>query len=214
MWHLDVLGDQALLLRTSQVAAPDANAQVHRLAARLRDAAVPGVRDIVPGLRDVVVHVDPLRCDIRRIEAVMAQVVAEPICLADEEGELIEIPVTYGGTSGPDLEAVARVCDLSPVEVCRRHAATTYRVCFVGFQPGFPYLGWLPSSIQLPRRDTPRPRVPAGSVAIAGPYTGIYPSTSPGGWHLIGHTDLRMFDPSGAPPALLAPGMRVRFVAR
>jgi KipI family sensor histidine kinase inhibitor len=126
----------------------------------------------------------------------------------------VEVPVVYGGEVGPDLEDVALACGLAPEEVCRRHAAVDYVVCFVGFVPGFPYLGPLDSRLHLPRRATPRPKVPPGSVAIAGAYSGIYPWASPGGWHIIGRTDMSLFDLGATPPARLAPGTRVRFVRR
>ncbi len=122
--------------------------------------------------------------------------------------------MTYGGTVGCDLEDVAAACGLSVPDVCRRHAAADYTVCFVGFLPGFPYLGPLDPLLRLPRRRAPRTHVPPGAVAVAGEYTGVYPWASPGGWHLIGHTDVSLFDLDADPPALLAPGMRVRFVDR
>lgn len=123
----------------------------------------------------------------------------------------IEIEVSYGGEYGPDLAEVAKRLQLPENEVIRLHTATLYTVFMIGFLPGFPYLGPLPEPLRLPRRDTPRLRVPAGSVAIAGSQTGIYPQASPGGWHLIGRTDVRLFDPGARPPAYLQPGMRVRF---
>lgn len=120
----------------------------------------------------------------------------------------IEIPVRYGG---PDLSEVAERLQLAESEVVRLHTQTVYTVFMIGFLPGFPYLGLLPKMLEVPRRDTPRLRVPAGSVAIAGQQTGIYPQVSPGGWHLIGRTDFPLFDPTQNPPALLKPGARVRF---
>ena len=191
----------------------EANACVHRLAERLRVAKVAGVRDIVPGMRELVVHVDPLHTDIGQIEAAL-DASADPVGPVASSAALTEIPVTYGGSAGPDLEDVAAACGLTPDEVCRRHAAVEYVVCFVGFLPGFPYLGLLDPSLRLPRRHAPRARVAPGSVAIAGEYTGVYPWASPGGWHLIGHTDLPLFELGATPPARLAPGGRVRFVAR
>ena len=125
---------------------------------------------------------------------------------------LVEIPVRYGGTHGPDLSELAERLQRSESEVIGLHTETEYTVQMVGFLPGFPYLGPLPEALHLPRRDTPRLRVPPGSVAIAGGQTGIYPQASPGGWHLIGHTDFRLFDPHERPPARLQPGQRVRFV--
>lgn len=213
-WDLTYLGDAAVSVRPREVEALDANAQVHRLAARVRRARLDGVRDVVPGMRELVVHIEPLRCDI--------DVVAGALCgdqddvrqaVDSSSTRLVEIPVIYGGEEGPDLEAVAAVCGLTADEVCRRHAAREYVVCFVGFLPGFPYLGPLDPSLRVTRRATPRPRVPPGAVAIAGEYTGVYPWPSPGGWHLIGRTDVSLFDVSATPPARVLPGDRVRFVA-
>jgi KipI family sensor histidine kinase inhibitor len=214
-WRLEFLGDAALSVHVVAEAPLEANAGVHRLASRLRAAEVPGVKDVVPGMRSLVVHVDPLRCDIGRITAALDAGGEGPVAPASpRRPELVEIPVTYGGAAGPDLEHVATACGLAPDEVCRRHAASEYVVCFVGFLPGFPYLGLLDPALRLPRRRTPRPVVAPGSVAIAGEYTGVYPWASPGGWHLIGHTDERLFDVEATPPARLAPGTRVRFVER
>ena len=109
-------------------------------------------------------------------------------------GPVVDVPVVYGGELGPDLNDVALACGLDPEDVCQRHAAVEYVVCFVGFLPGFPYLGPLDTRLRLPRRATPRPKVPPGSVAIAGEYSGIYPWASPGGWHIIGRTDMSLFD--------------------
>ncbi|MGI4815359.1 MAG: 5-oxoprolinase subunit PxpB [Janthinobacterium lividum] len=128
-------------------------------------------------------------------------------------GRSVEIEVVYGGAAGPDLEAVARGAQLSPEEVIQRHTAAEYLVFFVGFLPGFAYLGGLDSRLATARRDTPRLQVPAGSVGIGGTQTGIYPQASPGGWHLIGRTARTLFDPTAKTPALLAPGDRVRLVA-
>jgi KipI family sensor histidine kinase inhibitor len=126
----------------------------------------------------------------------------------------IEIPVRYGGDDGPDLEGVAGRLGLASDAVVALHAGTTYRVFMLGFAPGFAYLGTLPAELSLPRRTEPRPSVPAGSVAIAARQTGVYPVATPGGWHLIGRTEVTLWDPSAEPPARLAPGDRVRFVAR
>ena len=118
----------------------------------------------------------------------------------------------YGGDDGPDLDAVAMECGLSVDRVIELHVATAYEVLFAGFAPGFAYLGELPAELRVPRLATPRTRVPAGSVAIAGAMAAIYPQASPGGWRLLGRTDARLFDPTAMHPALLRPGDRVRFV--
>lgn len=124
----------------------------------------------------------------------------------------IEIAVDYGGVDGPDLQAVAQACGLSEDTVVALHASGSYVVAFIGFLPGFAYLDGLDGRLHLPRRAQPRTRVPAGSVAIAGAQSGVYPFDSPGGWHVIGRTAQRMFDPGREPAALVQPGDRVRFV--
>ncbi|MNH00193.1 Kinase A inhibitor [compost metagenome] len=123
-----------------------------------------------------------------------------------------EIPVHYGSEGGPDLDEAARCCGLTPAELVARHSGGDYRVYFLGFQPGFAYLGGLEQALAVPRRREPRLRVPAGSVGIGGAQTGIYPAASPGGWQLIGRTDLVLFDPNRDEPSYLLPGDRVRFV--
>jgi KipI family sensor histidine kinase inhibitor len=129
-------------------------------------------------------------------------------------GEERRVEVVYGGDQGPDLEAVARATRLSPQRVVELHSGAQYRVAFIGFSPGFPYLIGLPPELELPRRAVPRSRVQAGSVAIAGPFAGVYPSSTPGGWHVLGRTEATLFDPAAWPPASFAPGDRVRFVER
>lgn len=128
-------------------------------------------------------------------------------------GRLHEIAVRYGGEAGPDVAALAERTGLRPEEWIATHAAVEYRVEFLGFQPGFPYLAGLPEPLWAPRRDQPRVRVPAGSLAIGGRYTGIYPMEGPGGWQIVGHTDAVLFDLARASPSLFSPGDRVRFVA-
>ncbi len=132
----------------------------------------------------------------------------------DIAGRLVEIPVHYGGAAGPDLADVARHCGLPPDDVIRLHTQASYRVFCLGFQPGFAYLGGLDPRLHTPRRDTPRLAIPAGSVAIGGGQTGVYPLVTPGGWHIIGSTSLRLFDPAAQPAALLQPGDTVRFVEK
>ena len=130
----------------------------------------------------------------------------------EPESRFIEIPVVYGGAGGPDLAVVAAHCGLSEKQVVELHSSVEYVVWFLGFQPGFPYLGSLPEQLHTPRRAEPRLLVPAGSVGIGGPQTGVYPLATPGGWQLIGHTSLSLFDPARDEPILLRPGDSVRFV--
>jgi KipI family sensor histidine kinase inhibitor len=173
----------------------------------LRALELPGVVDVVPAATTVLVTcASP--ADLERTVATFDGVRAARIELRD--GGTTEIPVRYGG---PDLGDVAEHTGLSVPDVVALHAAATYEVAFCGFAPGFGYLRGLPPELHLPRRSDPRTNVPAGSVAIAAEYSAVYPRTSPGGWHLIGSTDMLMFDPAREPPALLTPGSRVRFVA-
>lgn len=219
--RVDWLGDAALRVTFEDVDALDANARVHGLAARVRTALLPGIRDVVAGMTSLTLHLDTPRVDLAPVLALCSAVevtaaesagAASSATGVDHPGRLHVLPVTYGGAAGPDLADVARTLGLSAAEVVSRHQSLTYRVCFLGFRPGFGYLGLLPPELCLPRRASPRLRVPAGSVAIADAYTGVYPVDSPGGWHVIGQTRATLFDPTREPPALFAPGDAVRFV--
>jgi inhibitor of KinA len=206
-------GDAMVIVEFDPVIDPVINQRAIELSARLRARALPGVRDVVPGYCSVGVHFDPLRTDLARLEAA----IEEDARIADtvtgtELTRVHEIPVTYGGSNGPDLDAVAGACGCSPADVIARHAARVYRVYMLGFVPGFAYLGRVDSSIAMPRHRVPRERVPAGSVGIAGEQTGVYPIESPGGWQIIGRTSTLMFDADRQPASLLAAGEGVRFV--
>ncbi|HEX7085122.1 MAG TPA: 5-oxoprolinase subunit PxpB [Vicinamibacterales bacterium] len=211
--RLSRLGELGWLVAFEPRLDPAVNAHVLALAARLRDAAIPGVRDIVPAVASLAVHVERHEDAVRAGETI-AQLLAEsaeppPDAAA---GRLIELPVRYGGADGPDLADVAAECGLEPRDVVRRHVEAEYRVFMLGFLPGFPYLGVVNPAIQVSRRAEPRARVPAGAVGLAGPMTGVYPVEGPGGWRIIGRTPVRLFEPDAPRPALLQPGDRVRFV--
>ncbi|MFG2003220.1 5-oxoprolinase subunit PxpB [Spirillospora sp. NPDC048911] len=194
-------GDAALLVETGDLET------AHRLHAAVREAAVAGVVDVVPGERTVLVVIDPARCDLGRLAARLPAL-ALPESAAGGAAP-VEIPVLYDGA---DVDEVAALTGLSRDEVIRRHASAAYTVAYLGFSPGFGYLTGLDPALHVPRRESPRTSVPAGSVAIAGPYAAVYPSASPGGWRLLGRTDLRLWDVTREPPSLLQPGTRVRFV--
>ena len=181
------------------------------LAADLRAAGPAGVLEAVPGLASVLVEFDPLAADASNLADLLARRLQDLPRVSAVVGRERTIPVVYGGEHGPDLAAVASLCGLSEADVAERHAATQFRVLFDGFAPGFAYLGDLPPDIQAPRLATPRTRTPAGSVALAGPMSGIYPAELPGGWRVIGRTPIALFDPMREPPAYLAPGDTVRF---
>jgi KipI family sensor histidine kinase inhibitor len=184
---------------------------VHRLHAALRALDPPGVVELVPAYRTLLVVADPERAGA--LDELAARLPALELPPAEAvAGDPVEIPVRY---DGQDLPEVAGLTGLDAEEVVRRHTAPEYTVAFLGFSPGFPYLVGLDPALEVPRRDTPRTSIPAGSVGLAGGQTGIYPSASPGGWQLIGRTEVTLFDPRRDPPALLAPGSRLRFtVAR
>ncbi len=201
---LDVaqMGSHGLLLRTDTYVPAV-------LGATIRDLALEGVSDVVLAETTLLV-----RCDHAAAQQAVQHRLEEVIKSYDEnplrvDREPIEIPVRY---DGEDLEFVAEACSLSEEEVIRRHLGTTYVAAFCGFAPGFAYLSGLDSSLKLPRRDTPRTRVPAGTVAIAATYSAVYPQESPGGWHLIGSTSTELWDVARQPPALIEPGRQVRFV--
>ncbi|WEY38583.1 MULTISPECIES: 5-oxoprolinase subunit PxpB [Paraburkholderia] len=202
------LGDSALVCE----APPPATLDVQRRVWAAAEAAHtwPHVLEVVPGMNNLTVVFDPLEADAAQLgEQLAAAWHAAP--RAHAEGREVEIPVEYGGEAGPDLRTVAEHTGLSPEDVARRHAAGDYVVFFLGFQPGFAYMGGLEAALHTPRRAEPRLEVPAGTIGIGGEQTGIYPAVSPGGWQLIGRTPLRLFDPSRNPPTLLQPGDRVRF---
>jgi KipI family sensor histidine kinase inhibitor len=204
-------GDSALLLELDPVIDADVNSRAIAIAAAVRDAVLPGIRDVVSTYRSVAVYFDPLIADIRDVQASLERSLEVRVPAA--RGNLVEIPVEYGGQWGPDLQDVADFGGLSTDAVIKRHCEREYRVFMLGFLPGFAYLGSVDAAIAAPRKSTPRERVRAGSVAIAGAQTAVYPLDSPGGWQIIGHTATRMFDAAQWPAALLAPGDSVRFRA-
>jgi KipI family sensor histidine kinase inhibitor len=205
-------GDSVLVLALGEAAIdPELNARAHAIARQVRDRAIPGVRDVVSTFRTVAVFFDPLATDVDGVAAALHHAADAPVSAMP--GRLVDIPVVYGGDDGPDLEGVAAFARCTPGEVVARHAAKRYRVYMLGFLPGFPYMAHTDPAIAAPRHPTPRVSVAAGSIGIAGVQTGIYPGESPGGWQIIGRTPLVMFDAARRPPALLAPGDEVRFVA-
>jgi len=203
-------GDSALLVELGDQIDRALNRRLHALAGWLNGR--PGLGESVPGYAALLVHYDPFQLDYPAALELAQRGLEEAAQTQLPAPRRVEIAVRYGGADGPDLEFVAQHCGLSAQEVVRRHCQAEYVVYFLGFSPGFPYLGGLDPSIAAPRLETPRPRIPAGSVGIAGGQTGIYPLESPGGWRIIGRTEAVLFDARAQPPALLAPGDVVRFV--
>jgi KipI family sensor histidine kinase inhibitor len=205
-------GEAALLVEWAERPDLRINAQVHALAAALHSDPPTGLRGVTPAYVSLLVDFDPLATDVpalvRRLTDALAVTDVERVVSV----RLRHVPTVYGGEFGPDLEEVARHTGLSPDEVVRQHTATELTVYMIGFAPGYPYMGDLPPELDVPRRLTPRERVPPGSVAIAGRQSSIYSRSTPGGWQLIGRTPLALFDEMRDPPAYLAPGDRVRHV--
>jgi KipI family sensor histidine kinase inhibitor len=188
----------------------DANRAAVALAERLSARRPRGILDAIPGARTLFVVFDPTATDREALSKRLRRIGEQPAS-SPPESRLFRIPVAYGGETGLDLPLLARDRGMDPEDLVRRHAAAEYTVAFLGFSPGFAYLTGLPPELASARRESPRPRVPAGSVAIGGEYTAIYPTESPGGWRLIGRSPVRFFEPAANPPALLRPGDRVRF---
>ncbi len=181
--------------------------EVLALHATLVEQRLDGVVDIVPAARTVLVVTDPATTSLSSVEAAVKRMTPRPHHRAT--GDLVEIPVSYDGA---DLEEVAALAGRTPAEIVRRHTGHEWTVAFCGFAPGFGYLVQRSAHWDVPRRESPRTRVPAGSIALAGEFTGVYPRESPGGWRLIGRTEVTVFDLSRDPAALLRPGIRVRFI--
>jgi len=213
---IEPLGEDALLLRFGDDIDAQTNAGVHAVARCIAMLRPPWLRDIVPAYASLALFIDlgafPATVDPLDAAAHWLRQQRLDGVDAGARQRTIEVRVRYGGADGPDLEAVAAHAGLPPAEVVERHAAVDYRVAMLGFAPGFPYLLGLDPVLSMPRLQTPRTRVAAGSVGIGGSQTGIYPRPGPGGWRIIGRTDAVLFDPLRASPSLLLPGDRVRFI--
>jgi KipI family sensor histidine kinase inhibitor len=213
---IEPLGEATLL-----VAFGDAPSIADARRARALAAAVRALRQDDPrlstpvtGVASVLVPFDPVAIDADEVRSMLVDALGAIPETPDPDPTArdIAVEVRYGGDDGPDLGAIAHSAGISEADVIARHAAPTYEVLTLGFAPGFPYLAEVDTTIRMPRLATPRPRVAAGSVAIAGPMTGIYPAAMPGGWRVIGRTTLRLFDPHQEDPATLRPGDRIRFL--
>jgi len=204
-----LLGERAVVLELEPPVSLESQQRIWGLNQRLQSDA--GVLEVIPGMNNItlILH-DPQQSALDAIERLQRWWEESEAQLP--ESRLVEIPVIYGGEHGPDLMVVAEHAALSPGQVVELHSSSDYVVFFVGFQPGFPYLGGLDPRLHISRRAEPRVAVPAGSVGIGGSQTGVYPLASPGGWQLIGQTRTALFDPLQQPPTLLRPGDRVRFV--
>ncbi|MCW4052033.1 MAG: 5-oxoprolinase subunit PxpB [Candidatus Bathyarchaeota archaeon] len=206
------VGDRGLLVEFGNTINLAINRKVHTLNQAISHFHIKGVEECVPTYRSLLIYFnssktsyDDLLLSIKELERGLSDF-SLPV-----RKQVIEVPVTYGCSYGPDLDYVAKLHGLSKEEVISLHSEREYNVYMIGFVAGFPYLSEVPDSIATPRLKTPRLKVPAGSVGIAGKQTGIYPCESPGGWQIIGRTHIRLFDPKNNPPSLMRPGDIVRF---
>jgi KipI family sensor histidine kinase inhibitor len=202
--------DHSLLVSLGDEVSLDIHENVLRLSLLLKGK--PGLLNIHPGYCSVLISFDPRRTAYAQVESAVREALRKMESVELPTPRTVEVPVRYGGADGPDLEDVARLHKIPADEVVRIHSAADYLVYFLGFSPGFPYLGGMPLEIATPRLGTPRRHVPAGSVGIGGDQTGIYPVASPGGWRIIGRTPLEIFRADRDPPTLLRMGDHVRFI--
>ncbi len=209
---IEPLGDSAVIVAWRSLDDSSAWRTVQNATAHLIALQIIGVDAVTPAFKSLTVHYDPgvIRCN--EVEKRIASVRLEVPKQEDQIYSPIEFPVCYESEFALDLDAVAVAHALQPNDVIRIHCGTDYRVQMIGFSPGFPYLAGLPQELHTARRQSPRLRVPVGSVAIGGNQTGIYSLETPGGWNIIGRTPVRLFDPERDPPCLLTAGDRVRFV--
>jgi len=206
------LGDSCVSIQFGDTIDMAVNARCVAVAASIENRALRGIRDVIPSYAAVTIHFDPCVLDRRGLLAELDSLAAAQTPVSNISGRIVEVPVTYGGDAGPDLAAVAAFGRCSEADVVQLHASTAYQVYMMGFLPGFAYMGPVDARIAMPRLETPRLRVAAGSVGIAGAQTGIYPCETPGGWRIIGRTSLILFDAARKEPFLVKAGDRVRFV--
>jgi inhibitor of KinA len=208
-----IAGDSGLVVEFGNRVSPEINLKVRRLLLYLDEHPPKGMREAVPTYRSLLIDYDPLASSLEMMRIEIEKAVAESGGISLYGARRITVPVKYGEEYGPDLGDVAAYNKITEEDVVRIHSGTDYLVYMIGFTPGFPYLGEVSQSIVCPRLATPRVKVPAGSVGIAGTLTGIYPVESPGGWRLIGRTAVKLFSERMDPPSVLRAGDYVRFLS-
>ena len=212
MVQIKAVGDCGVLAELGDSISEAVNSKVMELNRKINELSPKGILETVPAFCSVLVFYDPLKTDFDAVSKVLFQLSESLEVKTGTGGKLVEIPVCYGGSFGPDLSFVAAHGNLTEEEVIRVHSGRDYRIYMLGFLPGFPYLGGMDERIVTPRLKTPRTRILAGSVGIGGEQTGIYPMDSPGGWQLIGRTPYRVFQPEQAGRPLYEAGDFIRFV--
>jgi inhibitor of KinA len=208
------LGDNAIVIQLGNEISESIQHHISSICSFLEDYSFEGLIEYVPAFTSITIFYDALVTDYGGVQSLLEEMLQEIMeGIEEQEAPIVEIPVLYGGTQGPDLSYVAAHAGVSEAEVIALHTAGEYLVYMIGFAPGFPYLGGLNEKLAAPRKETPRGKIAAGAVGIAGAQTGIYPIETPGGWQIIGQTPLKLFDVERQPPALLKAGNKLRFVA-
>ncbi len=206
-----IAGDRGLLAEYGRAIDPAVHKKVRSMTVLIQNHLPAGVTEIIPTYRSILLQYDPLRTSLSALKAVLTDLESRLAEIKLPPPRVVEVPVCYAGTFGPDIEHVAHYHHLTIQEVIDLHSTPEYLIYMIGFTPGFPFLGGLPAGLHTPRLKTPRTRVPEGSVGIANEQTGVYPVSSPGGWQLIGRTPLRLFAPERANPFRYKAGDRMRF---
>lgn len=206
-----VSGDSAINVEFGNTISEEINKKIRAVASAIEINEVYGIMELVPTYRSLMIHYDPLKVDFYELVNTLKKIEGNLANIHLPAPHVTEIPVLYGGAWGPDIENVARHNNMTVEEVVEIHTSREYLIFMLGFTPGFPYLGGMDKRIAVPRLQTPRIRIPEGSVGIAGEQTGIYPVSSPGGWQLIGTTPIKLFDPLRENPILLKSGNCIKF---
>ena len=209
---IKVSGDTSLAVLFGEEISSDMNDKVRSFDEAIAEAKIPGVYETVPTYCAITVHYAPEVIRFNELKSKLYEMLEEAHEAGTANADIIEIPVLYGGELGPDLDYVANHAKLTREEVIKIHSEPEYLIYMLGFTPGFPYLGGMDERIATPRLTSPREKIPAGSVGIAGKQTGVYPMDTPGGWQIIGNTPLPLYDPRKKRPILLDAGMHVKFV--
>ncbi|MGO9571448.1 MAG: 5-oxoprolinase subunit PxpB [Desulfomonilaceae bacterium] len=207
-----LVGDRGVIVEYGDAISPEINIKVRTMAMAIDEAKPVGIVEVIPTYRSLLIVYDPLATDLKSLEDALEFMESRLDQLEISPPRTVEIPVSYGGNLGPDIQFVAQAHNLTVEDVIRIHSGVLYQIYMIGFTPGFPFLGGLPRELHTPRLGTPRPLVPAGSVGIANNQTGVYPVDSPGGWRLIGRTPLSLFNPSKENPFLYRAGDMIKFV--
>ncbi|SES82767.1 sensor histidine kinase inhibitor, KipI family [Natronincola peptidivorans] len=204
-------GDQALVMEFGNSISEEINSKIRSMTAAIEGQNIKGIVELVPTYRSLMIHYDALQVNYSELLESLKALEEQLGSIELPAPQVVEIPTLYGGDYGPDIENVAKHNQMTEGEVIRVHTSKEYLIYMLGFTPGFPYLGGMDESIATPRLETPRTKITAGSVGIAGGQTGIYPIDSPGGWQLIGRTPIRLYDPEREPAILLKAGNYIVF---